>query len=202
MTKKTAKLKFRRRAEGKTNYGKRLALLKSGKKRVVFRRSNKRIILQLVEFSPKGDKTLISVNSCQLKEYGWPSRCNIPTAYLTGFLLGTRAVASNTGEAVFDMGQRTPVHGSRAFAALKGLVDSGLKVASSEEAFPAQERIEAGHIEAFAGKLGAEKEKTFSGYVKEKIDAAGLKGLFNEAKERIAGEKKTAEKQGSEGVKE
>jgi len=202
MTKKTAKLRFRRRAKGKTNYEKRLALLKSGKKRVVFRRSNKRITLQLVEFSPKGDKTLISVNSGQLKEYGWPGRCNIPTAYLTGLLLGTKALASNNSEAVFDMGLLTPVHGGRAFAALKGLVDSGLKVASSGEVFPAEERIAAGHIEAFAKKLGAEKEKAFSGYAKEGKDAAELGRAFNEARERIAGKKPVAEKQGEGEVKE
>jgi len=38
---------YRRRREGKTDYAKRLALVKSGKTRMVVRRSNKGLVIQL-----------------------------------------------------------------------------------------------------------------------------------------------------------
>lgn len=180
MTKETRKLKFRRRRKGKTNYAKRLALLKSGKKRVVFRKSNKGIIVQLIEFSANCDKTLFSVNSNQLKKFGFPGKCNIPSAYLAGYFLGKKALSSGISEAVFDIGTLTPVHGNRAFAALKGLVDAGLKVPCSEEVFPKQERIEGVHIEKYAKKEG------------------NIRALFNEAKQRID----ELTQQGKEKVKE
>ncbi len=142
MTKKTTRLSFKRRAKGKTDYSKRLALLKSEKKRVVFRRSNKRVLLQLVEFKSKGDITLASASSEQLKRFGWNGKCNIPSAYLTGYWLGKMALGLGVKEAVFDIGRLTPVHGGRVFAALKGLVEAGLKIPFSEEAFPKLERIE------------------------------------------------------------
>ncbi len=142
MMKKTTRPQFKRRAKGKTDYSKRLALLKSGKKRVVFRRSNKRVLLQLVEFQEKGDKTLASVSSAQLKRFGWSGKCNISSAYLAGYWLGKKALGLGVSEAVFDIGRYTPMHGGRVFAALKGLVDAGLKVPFNEEAFPKKERIE------------------------------------------------------------
>ena len=43
--KPTYNVSFRRRLEGKTNYQKRLALMKSGKAKLVVRKSNARITL-------------------------------------------------------------------------------------------------------------------------------------------------------------
>lgn len=142
MIKRTTKPQFKRRTKGKSDYSKRFALLKSGKKRAVFRRSNKKVMLQLVEFKEKGDKTLTSVSSNKLKRFGWNGKCNIPSAYLSGYWLGKKALGLGVKEAVFDIGRLTPMHGGRVFAALKGLVDAGLKVPFSEEAFPKPERIE------------------------------------------------------------
>lgn len=187
MTKENEKLKFRRRREGKTDFRKRLATLKGGKKRAIFRKSNKGIAMELVEFVPEGDKTLFSVSSRDLKKAGFPGKCNIPSAYLTGYWLGKKALAADISEAVFDIGRSTPVHGGRAFAALKGIIDSGLNVPASEEAFPKKERIEGQHIKQHAEKLGAAKEKMFSGYIKEKIDVSNIGGLFSEAKKKIDG---------------
>jgi len=79
---------FRRRKEKATDYRKRLALVKSGKPRMVVRRSNKHVLVQIVEFDPNGDKVLVSVNSKNLKKFKWASRRNLPTAYLTGYYAG------------------------------------------------------------------------------------------------------------------
>ncbi|RLG69666.1 MAG: 50S ribosomal protein L18, partial [Candidatus Iainarchaeum archaeon] len=67
----TYKLKFRRRREKRTDYAKRLALVKSGLPRLVIRRTNQYIISQVIKFDPKGDITLVHINSSRLKKLGW-----------------------------------------------------------------------------------------------------------------------------------
>jgi large subunit ribosomal protein L18 len=84
------RLAFRRRREGKTNYHKRLKLLKSRKLRVVIRVSNNHVTVQVVESQMGGDKIMVSSFSKELsKKYGWNAHTgNIPAAYLTGYLAG------------------------------------------------------------------------------------------------------------------
>ena len=53
-------VKFRRRRLNKTNYQKRLNLLKSKKPRLVLRRSNAFFYSQVIEYNLTGDKTLVS----------------------------------------------------------------------------------------------------------------------------------------------
>ncbi len=52
---------YRRRREGRTNYAKRLALVKSGKTRMTVRRSNKGVVIQFINFEHEGDRTLLTV---------------------------------------------------------------------------------------------------------------------------------------------
>ena len=52
----------RRRKENKTDYGKRLKLLKSGIPRIVFRKTNKYLIAQYVKSEQTKDKIEIGVN--------------------------------------------------------------------------------------------------------------------------------------------
>ena len=59
-------VRYRRRRKGKTNYHKRLTLLKSRKPRVIIRRSNMYLYAQIVDFKQKGDVTLVSANSSEL----------------------------------------------------------------------------------------------------------------------------------------
>lgn len=140
--------KFKRRIQQKTNYKKRLALLKSKQDRVVIRRTNKQVVVQLVKFEPKGDKTLCSAVSTELKEMGWNgSGKNMPASYLTGFLCGKRAMKAGVSNAILDMGLHTPVHGGRIFAALKGFVDAGVKVPVEVEVMPKDERISGKHLQ-------------------------------------------------------
>ncbi len=131
MTKATGpsfRVYFRRRREGKTNFAKRLALIKSGMTRMVVRRSNSDIVVQFVDFDPKGDKTLLTVNGAHLvKHHKWPSKRNVWTAYLAGLLAGKMAQKKGVKEFVLDMGMYTASKGSVIFAALKGAADSGLK---------------------------------------------------------------------------
>lgn len=141
---------YRRKREGRTNYRKRLKLLVGETPRLVIRKTNKNIILQLVEYSDIGDKVLITVNSSQLKKYGWNhSLGNIPSAYLTGLLMAKRASLKNIPKAIVDIGLQTPSAGSRIYAAVKGAIDAGLNIPCSEDVFPSDARIMGEHIAAY-----------------------------------------------------
>lgn len=138
---------FRRRREGKTDYRYRLRLVKSGLPRAIFRRSNRYVIVQIVEFSKEGDVVVASSTSKELKKYGWNSRTSsTPAAYLTGYLAGKKAIKKGVEKAVFDMGLYVPSKGSRAFAALKGLVDAGLDIPHGENELPDESRIKGEHL--------------------------------------------------------
>lgn len=121
------KVYFRRRREGKTNFAKRLALIKGGRTRMVVRRSNKGVVVQFIDFDPKGDKTLLTVCGAHLsKMYKWPSKRNVWTAYLAGLMAGKMAKTKGVKEFVLDMGMYVPSKGSIIFAAQKGAADAGL----------------------------------------------------------------------------
>ncbi len=141
---------FKRRREGKTNYRRRLKLLFSKKPRVAVRRSNRNILLQLVVAGDKGDLTLVSASSADLKEYGYEAGTgNTPAAYLTGLLFGKKAVSSGYREAVLDMGLQSSTPGSRIYGALKGVVEGGIDIPHSEDILPSEDRISGGHISNF-----------------------------------------------------
>ncbi len=141
------RLSFRRRREGKTDYRKRLALLKSGKPRVVVRKSNKNIRVQFALYEREGDKIAVSATGSDLKKYEWNySLSSTPAAYLTGLLAGKRALKNGITEGILDIGLYTPVKGARIFAALKGVVDAGVEVPHSKEILPSEERLYGKHI--------------------------------------------------------
>lgn len=146
MTKKSYLMPFKRRREKRTNYKKRLALIKSGKIRVVIRRSLSNIIVQFVDYYAKGDKTLVSAFSTELKKYGWTRTGNVPGSYLTGLLAGKRAKGKKIEEAILDLGLQTSTKGSRIYAALKGVLDAGVNVPHSEKILPDENRIKGVHI--------------------------------------------------------
>ncbi len=189
---KTFEVGFRRRREGKTNYRKRLELVKSGQHRLVVRLSGRYVLVQLIGFGRGGDKIAAQGNSRELEKFGWKAgKKNLPAAYLAGLLAGTRAKKSGIEKAILDIGFRTPVHGSRCFAALKGAVDAGIKVPFEAGALPSQERISGKHIEEFAKKMPAEEfRKKFSGYAGKNIDAKNLGEIFENAKKSILQEVK------------
>jgi len=138
---------FQRRREGKTNYQKRLRLLLSNKPRLVVRRSLKYVRAQIIQFDKVGDKTLVAASSEELKKLGWKFACdNLPAAYLTGLLIGKKALGKGVKEAILDFGLYPSVKGSRIYATVKGAIDVGLEVPCGEEVFPREERIKGLHI--------------------------------------------------------
>ncbi|HIH16519.1 MAG TPA: 50S ribosomal protein L18, partial [Candidatus Diapherotrites archaeon] len=109
----TYAMPFRRRREERTNYKKRLALLKSGKLRLVVRKTNNNSIVQVVKYAQAGDECLVVAQSGELRKLGWTRHTgNLPAAYLTGYLCGKKAKKQSLLEAVLDIGLLTPVHGS------------------------------------------------------------------------------------------
>lgn len=140
---------FRRRREGKTDYKYRLRLLLSGKPRLVVRLSLRYVQAQLVEYGAEGDRVLAAVLSKELRRLDWQYACdNTPAAYLTGLLLGKRAVQLGIKEAVLDMGLCTSTKGARVYAVVRGVRDAGLHVPCNESMFPSEQRIRGEHIAA------------------------------------------------------
>ncbi|MEK6825214.1 MAG: 50S ribosomal protein L18 [Nanoarchaeota archaeon] len=133
----------RRRKEQKTDYRARLALLKSGKPRLVIRKTNKLLIVQIVASEGAQDKVILTVTSKDLFMHGWPKESpgslkSLPAAYLTGYLIAKKAKAK-TPQAILDIGLQRSIPKSRVYAVLKGAVDGGLTIPHNPEVFPTQE---------------------------------------------------------------
>jgi len=142
-------IKPRRRREGKTDYRKRLALLKSRTTRIVIRKSIKNTTIQFVNYDEKGDNIVATATSKELiKKYNWNySTSTTPAAYLTGLLAGNRAKEQGITECVLDIGRYVPVTGSKVFAGLKGVIDAGIDCPHNEEKIPSEERIMGEHLD-------------------------------------------------------
>jgi large subunit ribosomal protein L5e len=168
--------KFRRRREGKTNYRKRRILIKQDcnkygalKSRFVVRRTNSRIICQIVRAHVNGDRVVSSADSTELKKYGITfGLTNYSAAYATGFLCARRALEvfklgdiykpSESGEegeygivediegkprafqCFLDIGLSRSSKGARVFVAMKGASDAGIKIPHSPAKFPGYDK--------------------------------------------------------------
>jgi len=182
-------LPFKRRRANKTDYKARLALLKSGKTRLVIRLTNRRAIAQLVKYDAKGDRTIVQADSIDLTgikakaaktgEGAWIKDVkfgrNTLSCYLVGALCAARAADAGIKEAVVDVGLRNPVKGGRIFAMIKGAADAGLSVSlPPNELLPSPERIR--------GKLSESDFRTLASNIKNlaarsvKGAGAGIKG--------------------------
>jgi large subunit ribosomal protein L18 len=151
---------FRRRREGRTDYYARGKLLLSKDPRMVVRRTNREIIIQLAVPGQEGDRTLVVAYSRDLAAYGYTGPgSNTPAAYLTGILFGARCKKAGYPTAILDIGLRRATPGSRVFAALKGAVKAGLGVPHGEEILPDDSRVRGEHIAAYAPQRAGEMAK-------------------------------------------
>lgn len=186
-------VKFRRRREGKTDYYARRRLVQqdknkydSKKYRFVVRRTNRRILTQVIYATIQGDRVLCSADSKELRKYGVEAGLtNYAASYATGLLCARRlltdlgmsdmykGVEAADGEffdvyekgvnedrrpfkAYLDVGLVRTTTGNRVFGALKGAVDGGLHIPHNTKRFPGY------HIEkaqAQTGKRGKVLEK-------------------------------------------
>ncbi|MBR9675782.1 50S ribosomal protein L18 [Candidatus Woesearchaeota archaeon] len=154
--KKTQVVIHRRKREQKTNYKKRLALLKSKKNRLVIKIFNKHVLAQLIKYDPKGDIVIGSAYSKELGKLSWDqSLSNTSAAYLTGLLLSQKVKEE---EAVLDTGLQRVSKGGKIYACLKGCVDGGLIVPHSEEVLPAENRVKGEHVASYAALTKNKKQ--------------------------------------------
>jgi large subunit ribosomal protein L18 len=151
------KLDKRRRIENRTNYHKRMILLKGKSPRLVIRKTNRYLILQIIESQDAQDKIIFSANTKELLEKGWPeeksgSLKSLGAAYLAGFLLGKKA-GKIKERIILDTGLIPSTKGSRIYAAVKGFADAGMKINYDKEMVPSQERMENPNTESFFSKI-------------------------------------------------
>ena len=173
-----------RRRKSLTNYKKRVAQVKSGMLRLVVRKSNRAVTMQIVEYNESGDRVLVSSNSNDLKKLGWEPKRNIPTAYLTGLLLAKKSKAHNKN-ITLDIGLYRPIKGSLIFAAAKGSKDGGLNILGNIEVD--SKRISGVHIAEYANSIKDEKEfkRQFSSYMDLKFDVKKINEKFEAVKKQI-----------------
>ncbi|MDG5775716.1 50S ribosomal protein L18 [Haloarculaceae archaeon H-GB2-1] len=170
---------MRRRREARTDYAQRLRLLKSGKPRLVARKSNTQTTAQLIVTGSNGDETVASARSNDLEAYGWEAPTgNMPAAYLTGLLAGLRAQDAGVEEAVLDIGLNTATPGSKVFAVQEGAIDAGLEIPHNDSVLADWPRTRGEHVAEYAEQLD---EPLYSG----DFDATELPEHFDELRETL-----------------
>ncbi len=159
-------VQYKRKRSGKTDYKKRFSLLKSRKPRLVVRKSNKNMNTQIVGYAVDGDNIIASANSRELEGYGWKlAKSNIPSAYLTGYMCGKKAMVKKIDSAVVDLGLQPVVKSSRLFAAVRGAIDAGLDIKAGDDIFEDNKRLMGEHIKVDKLDIPKEIDK-----IKKKID--------------------------------
>ena len=173
--------KFRRRRQGKTDYYARKRLVvqeknkyEAKKYRFCVRRTNKRIICQVIYATIKGDRCMAAADSFELKKWGLTSGLtNYAASYATGLLCARRLLSSvgmadmykgvtnADGEyfsvaqdqqerrpfkALLDVGLVRTTTGNRVFGAMKGACDGGLHIPHNTKRFPGF-RVEKGEVQ-------------------------------------------------------
>lgn len=180
---------LKRIRERKTNYHKRSSLLLSKRRFITIKITNQNVLTQLLEPSITGDKVITSAHSTNLAKLGWKGSLNsLPACYLTGLLLGKKAKSKGIDNAILYTGKDT--YTERLSACLKGIIDSGLEIPSSEDSFPNSERISGEHIANYASSLKNDTEiynKRFSNIIKKGLNPENYKKHFDEFKEKIIG---------------
>lgn len=180
---------YRRKRKGRTDYNKRLRYLDSWKTRFVVRRSSICLTLQFIKYDSKGDHVLVGINSIVLKELGWRySYNNIPAGYLSGFLIGKRALEKGIKEAVLDIGLYNSVKGGVLYAALKGAIDAGVIIPCSKDVLPGEDVVSGKRISGYAEKLlknDLAYKKQFSGYLKRNLIPSDIIKNFEVVKGKI-----------------
>lgn len=165
-------------------------MIVSRRLRLIIRGSLAHMYLQVSEALLIGDKMLASANSKNLSSFGWKAPAgNIPAAYLTGYLLGKKALVAGVKETILDVGLANTTKGARMFAALKGATDAGLSVPHGESILPSSGRVEGEHIADYAKKLKETDpvayEKRFSQYRSIDLSPEELPKHFAQIKEKI-----------------
>jgi large subunit ribosomal protein L18 len=173
----------------KTNYHKRAAILIGRHSFVTVKVSDQNVATQVIKPTPTGDVVIVSAHSRELVKQGWKGALNnLPACYLTGMLIGKKALEKGVKNAVLYIGKDHFT--SRVAACLKGIVDSGVNMPVSEESLPDEERISGQHIAEYAGTLKENQEEynsRFSALLKNGLDPENYPSHFEEVRTKISG---------------
>ena len=156
------KLEKKRRIENKTNYKKRLILLKSKIPRLVVRKTNRYLIIEIIESKHAQDYVESFVSTKELLNYGWPKEMSnslksVTAGYLAGLLIGKK---TKIKEMILDSGLIENTKGSRVYAVVKGISDAGIKIPYKKEILPDENRIQGKHLKNnFSNNFNKIKEK-------------------------------------------
>jgi large subunit ribosomal protein L18 len=182
----TFRTAFRRRAEGRTNYVKRMAFVKSGKPRAVIRKSTNHMGVQFVTTLNGKDSIMAAAHTKELAQFHYAGHGgNIPAAYLTGLLAGTR-MKGKAESVIVDLGVQPSIHGTRLYAAVKGIQDAGVSVMVDAVALPKEDRLHGKHVDAYAKHESSKTHaRQFSTYSSKKINTAEFSKAVENAKKAI-----------------
>jgi len=179
---------LKRIREDKTNYRKRAAILLGRHSFVTVKVSDQNVLAQVLKPTPTGDIVIASSHSRELAKQGWKGTLNnLPACYLTGMLLGKKALSKGVKNAILYIGKDHFT--SRVAACMKGIVDGGISMPVSEESLPKQERITGQHIAEYAGTLKenqVEYNSRFSAILKNGLSPEDYPSHFEEIKSRLA----------------
>jgi large subunit ribosomal protein L18 len=181
---------LKRIREDKTNYRKRSAILIGRHLFVTVRISDQNVAAQVLKPTPTGDIVIASAHSRELAEHGWKGTFNnLPACYLTGMLLGKKAIQKEIDAAVLYIGKNHFT--SRVGACMKGIVDAGVSMPVSEESLPDEDRISGQHIAGYSHTLKEDEKEynsRFSAILKNGLKPEDYPSHFEEIKSKISGE--------------
>jgi len=145
------KINKRRKREYKTDYLKRIKLLKSHSPRVVFRKTNRYLIAQYVTSEEAKDKVELGLTSKELLKFGWPkefsgSLKSISAAYLLGLLMSKKIKENKLQKPIVDFGMIRMIPRTKTYGFLKGLKDGEINISCKKELFPGENRIKGEHL--------------------------------------------------------
>ncbi len=169
--------------------------------------SDQNVATQVIKPTVTGDIVIASTHSRGLAKQGWKGAFNnLPACYLTGLMLGKKAIEKGVENAVLYIGKDHFT--SRVAACLKGIVDSGVKIPISEESLPPEDRVSGKHIADYANTLKDNQEaynSRFSNILKNGLKPEDYPAHFEEIRSKISGGKleapKKAEQAPAEGAK-
>ena len=156
---KNRTFEFNRKVRKRTNYPQRLKFLKSGLIRIVIRKSNKHMLVAFVETTSGRDIVLCSAKSLELKKLGYTLACgNVVSAYLTGYLCAKKFLKmKKNADCIVDFGLAKVREGTRLFASVSAICDSGVKVRVDYKMFPKKERLMGKHLKIKNAKENREQ---------------------------------------------
>lgn len=178
----------------KTNYRKRAAVLLGRHSFVTVKVSDQNVATQVLKPTPTGDIVAASAHSRELAKHGWKgSFNNLPACYLTGLVLGKKALEKGITNAILYIGKDHFT--SRVAACLKGIVDSGVNIPVSQESLPPEERLSGQHIAEYGNALKQDQERynsRFANLLKNGLRPEEYPAHFEEMRNKLSGGAKPA----------